>query len=220
MARRQAQFKEQPTGPGGGKADARVDEYIEKAATFARPILSHLRRLIHAACPEVEETIKWGRPTFVFRGKILCVVAAFKAHCALSFWQSEVAALIARDGFGQAGEGAGQFGRITRQGDLPDDATLRRYLAEAVRVLAAGKSARPKLTGATRRPPIPMPEDFAALLGDHPAAAATFEKSSPSHRREYLEWIVEAKRAETRAKRMATAVEWRTEGKARHWKHQ
>lgn len=208
-----------PARAKGAITDRPIDDYIEHSREFARPILSHQRALIHAACPGVEETLKWGRPTFVYRGRILCVMSAFKAHCALSFWQSEVAALIVRDGFGKAGDGAGQFGRISSLADLPDDATLRRYLAEAVRVLEAGKPVRAVTAAGVRRPPIPLPEDFAALLQAHPAAAATYEKFSPSHRREYLKWIVEAKRAETRAKRMAIAIEQLALGKSKEWKY-
>lgn len=202
------------------KTDPRVDEYLANAAEFARPILRHLRVLIHGVCPDVEEAIKWGRPTFVYRGKMLCGMAAFQAHCSLGFWQSEVAERIARDGHGRAGDSSGQFGRITRLADLPSDAALRGYVAEAVGLLDGGTPRTTRPVSRERRPEIPMPEDFAALLRRHPAAAASFEKSSPSHRREYLEWIVGAKREETRARRMATAVEWLTQGKTREWKYQ
>ena len=208
------------TKPACGKIDPRVDDYLGKAPEFSRPILGHLRALIRAGCPDAEETIKWGRPTFVYRGKMLCVMAAFKAHCSLGFWQSGVAALIARDGHGRAGNSSGQFGRITSVGDLPDDATLRRYVAEAVRILDGGEPAKPRGASVTRRAEIPMPDDFAAMLKGHPAAAAALAAFSPSHRREYLEWIVGAKREETRARRMATAIEWLTQGKTKEWKYQ
>lgn len=220
MPSRQSQRAKATKPVEKGKIDPRVDVYLEQAPDVAQPVLRHLRALIHAACPGVEETIKWGRPMFLYRGKIVCALAAFTAHCSLGFWISEVAAMIARDGHGRAGESSGQFGRITRLADLPDDATLQRYLAEAVGRLDAGKPSRPRAGGAARKPEMPAPENFTALLAEHPAAAAAFAAFSPSHRREYLEWIVEAKREETRAKRMATAIEWLTQGKARHWKYE
>lgn len=205
---------------GLGKTDPCVDTYIGQAADFAPPILSHLRALIHDACPAVEETIKWGRPTFVYRGKMLCNMAAFKAHCSLGFWQSEVAERIARDGYGKTEDSSGQFGRITSLADLPADATLRSYLAEAVRILDSGGPVKAGSASKARRPEVPVPTDFAAMLEQHPAAAATFAKFSPSHRREYLEWIVGAKREETRAKRIATAIDWLAQGKTKEWKYQ
>ena len=203
-----------------GKTDQRVDAYLQEAPDFAKPILGHLRTLIHAGCPDVEETIKWSRPFFVYRQKMLCNMVAFRAHCSLGFWQTDVAAMIARDGHGRAEDSSGQFGRITSLSDLPDDATLGGYLAEAVRIVDGGEPAIPRTATRSRRPEIPMPSDFAAMLTQHPAAATTYEKLSPSHRREYLEWIVGAKREETRTKRMATAIEWLTAGKTKEWQYQ
>ena len=201
------------------KIDPRVDAYLGKAAEFARPVLRHLRALVHAGCPDGAETIKWGRPMFLYRGQILCAMAAFKAHCSFSFWHADMAPLVATHGGSEEDASSGQFGRITSLADLPDDVTLRRYVAEAVRLNEAGEPACPRPKAASGRAEIPVPADFTALLDEHPAAAAAFEKFSPSHRREYLEWIVEAKRAETRAKRMATAVEWLAAGKPHHWRY-
>lgn len=202
------------------KTNPRVDEYLGKVADFARPILRHLRALIHAGCPGVEETIKWNQPMFVYKGQLLCRTAAFKAHCSLGFWHPDMKAVLARDGHLSPEESSGQFGRITRLADLPDDATLRRYLAEAVRLHDAGKGKRMRPAAGARRTEIPVPAEFAALLRAHPAASVAFRGFSASHRREYLEWIVEAKREETRAKRMATAIEWLAQGKARNWKYE
>ena len=205
---------------GGGKTDSRVDDYLGKAPEFARPILTKIRGLIHAGCPDVEETIKWGRPTFVYRGKMLCVLSAFKAHCSLGFWQAGVATLIAQDGHGRVEDPSGKFERITSLADLPADAALGRYVTEAVRILDGGEPAKPRVASGGKRAEIPVPADFATMLEGHPAAAAVFAAFSPSHRREYLEWIVGAKREETRARRMATALEWLAEGKTKEWKYQ
>ena len=201
------------------KTDARVDENIAQSAPFARPILKHLRQLIHAECPGVEEAIKWGRPSFLLNGRVFFGMGAFKAHCRAGFWHPEVSALI-RAELNTVDEPGGQFGRITSLQDLPDDETMRRYLAEAVRLSAEGKTPRPKPANAPRKPELAVPADLAALLKQHPAARVAFEGFSPSHRREYVEWITEAKREETRTKRLATAIEWLTQGKPRNWKYQ
>ena len=203
------------------KTDPRVDGKIAGAPAFARPILTHLRRLVHAGCPDAEETIKWGRVTFVYRGRLLCGMAAFKAHCGFGFWHPEMAALVASDqGNEKAEEGSGQFGRLTRIEDLPDEATMRRYLARAMELNEAGQpAARSRPAAHVRKPEAVVPEDLAALLRRNPAAEAAFAGFSPSHRREYVEWITKAKREETRQKRLATTLEWLTNGRPLHWQH-
>ena len=200
------------------KTDPRVDAYIAKAAPFARPVLIHFRELIHAHCPGVEETIKWSHPSFVLNGRVFFGMAAFKAHCRAGFWHEEMSALVRRE-LKPVDETGGQFDRITGLGDLPDDETLRRFLAEAVRLSNDGKSGRPKSVAAPRKPALTVPGDLLSLLERHPKAHETFEGFSPSHRREYVEWITEAKREETRAKRLATTIEWLAEGKTRNWKY-
>jgi uncharacterized protein YdeI (YjbR/CyaY-like superfamily) len=195
--------------------DPRVDAYIAKSAEFARPILQHVRGLVHRACPDVEETMKWGFPHYQRAGSIICGTAAFKAHCALGFWHQDLQALIAQEG-GGSDAAMGQLGRIASLTDLPDDKALLRYLKHAVRLVESGKRARP-----VRKPRAapPVPADLAAALRKTPAAAATFEKFSASHRREYIEWITEAKRDATRKKRLATTLEWLAAGKSRNWKY-
>lgn len=192
--------------------DARVDAYIEQAAPFAQPILRHLRELVHAAVPEVVETIKWGIPHFVLGTKNLAGIAAFKAH----------AAFIVH-GDGRQGvehvEGMGQCGKLTRLEDLPPDVALRESLLLARVRLESGKPAVRK-TVATKPPreEVAMPDDFAAALTGQ--AREHFAALAPSYQREYLEWIIEAKRADTRAKRIAQACEWLAEGKKRNWKYE
>jgi uncharacterized protein YdeI (YjbR/CyaY-like superfamily) len=189
--------------------DPRVDDYIEKAADFARPILTHLRDLAHRALPEAEEAIKWGMPHFLVKGKNVAGMAAFKAHCTFVI-----------HGDGRQGDAMGQFGRITALGDLPPEGELIEKLQAAeARVLEKGtalKSAAPRAPKAE----IPMPDDFAAALAAAPAAQGHYDAFSPSQRREYLEWVTEAKTEATRAKRMAQAVEWISEGKRRNWKYE
>jgi len=197
------------------KTDPRLDAYIAKSGEFARPILRHLRALIHESCPTVEETMKWSHPSFVLDGRILCGIAAFKAHCTFGFWHQEMQKVLERD-LGKANDAAGLLGRITQVADLPDDATMRRYLKQAAALMASAAPARP---AGKPKPALAMPADLAAALKKNKAAGKAFENFSPSHRREYIEWITEAKREETRQKRLATALEWLAEGKPRNWKY-
>lgn len=198
-----------------GARDPRVDAYIEAAADFARPILAHLRTVVHAACPGVVETIKWGFPHFE-HGGILCSMASFREHCAFGFWKGSLVL-----GAAASGEQAmGQFGRIRSLADLPPDETLRGYVAEAARLNAAG--VRPP-RGPRKREPgaaVVVPDALARALEAQPAAAAAFAAFSPSQRREYADWVAEAKTDATRARRVATAVEWIAEGKQRNWKYE
>jgi uncharacterized protein YdeI (YjbR/CyaY-like superfamily) len=194
--------------------DPRIDTYIAARADFARPILEHLREKLHAACPEVDETLKWGMPSFVYKGQILAGMAAFKAHATFGFWRSgEVVGET-----GAERDAMGQFGRIASLDDLPDSETLDALIRKAVALLDSGPRKRqPK---AAPKPPPETPDDLRSALDAAPKAAATFDSFPPSCRREYVEWVVEAKRPETRAKRVAQAVEWMAEGKRRNWKYE
>lgn len=202
----------------------RVDAYIENAAPFAQPILEHLRRVIHAACPEVVETVKWSMPHFEYRGN-LCGMAAFKAHATFGFWLDEL--VLGGRGAGSRESGAttkpeeamGQFGRLTSVADLPSEAVLRKLIEKAMGLNEAGvkrvvaRSNKPK-------PAARIPADLAAALRKNAPARQTWEGFSPSHRREYIEWLVEAKRPETRERRLATTLAQLAAGKSRHWKYQ
>ena len=199
-----------------GTRDPRVDAYIEKSADFAKPILSHLREVVHSACPDVEETLKWGAPHFVYKG-MLGGMASFKQHCAFGFWKGS---LVIGEDATAASQAMGSFGRITKVADLPPKSTLAGYVKKAAKLNEDG-TPRPKTK--VPKPPkkeIPVPADFATALRKNKKARTTFEAFSPSHRREYLEWITDAKRNETRQRRMATTIEWLGEGKALNWKYQ
>lgn len=201
-----------PTTP-----DPRIDAYIRDAAPFARPILEHVRALVHRACPEAEETLKWSMPHFVTDGKILCSMAAFKQHCALGFWHQAMEKELGRHGLNAAGA-MGSFGRITSRKDLPADATMIRLLKRAAEMNASGEPGRPRSQSKKPRE-LPVPADLAAGLKKNHAAAETFRHFSPSQRKEYIAWITEAKREETRQSRLATTLEWLAEGKPRNWKY-
>ena len=198
-----------------GTRDNRVDAYIARSAKFAQPILTHLRTLVHAACPSAIETIKWGFPHFEHKG-VLCSMASFKAHCAFGFWHADMRAKAgARTGSDAA---MGQFGRITKLADLPKDAALKALIRQAAALNESGvKSAR----AASPEPKAPpqVPADLALALRTNRVAQANFDAMSLSHRREYIEWLVGAKRDDTRSKRLATAIEWIGEGKSKEWKY-
>jgi uncharacterized protein YdeI (YjbR/CyaY-like superfamily) len=196
-----------------GRRDERVDAYIANSAEFARPILKHLRELVHSACPEVEETMKWSRPHFLCKG-LLCGISAFKGHCAFGFWKGS--AVVDGD---SGRDGMGQFGKITALSDLPSDEILVGLVREAMRLNEEGVPSPSRSKPKSPKPEVVVPDDLAAELAKHDPARAAFEKLSPSHRREYVEWIVEAKTPATRSKRIRTTLEWLAEGKPRNWKY-
>ena len=195
--------------------DPRIDAYIAKSAGFAKPILSHLRELVHDACPDVEETIKWGVPHFAHHG-LLCSMASFKAHCAFGFWKGT---LVFEDA-AKSTEAMGQFGSITSLSDLPSDRKIKSYVKRAAALNESGvKVARPPKDPKRRAELDAVPDDLAAALRRNTRARKTFEAFSPSNRRDYVEWIIDAKREVTRASRLATTIEWLEEGKPRNWKY-
>jgi uncharacterized protein YdeI (YjbR/CyaY-like superfamily) len=190
--------------------DQRIDAYIAKAADFARPILTHLRALVHAALPDADETIKWGMPHFTVKGRNVAGMAAFKAHCAFIIHGE------GRQGTEQAEEAMGSYGKIAVLSDLPGDAALTVSLIASRERALAGKPERP---AASRKPKpeLPVPDDLLAAFP--PGTRANFESLAPSHRREYVEWIVGAKRPETRAIRIAKAAAQIADGKKLNWKY-
>ena len=188
--------------------DPRIDAYIAKSAAFAQPILIRFRAAVHAAVPDAVETIKWGMPHFTLNGGILAGMAAFKAHAAL------IVEGVGQRG-GMDGAGMGHYGKIASIEACPSPAELEARLAAAAKALPEKKKAARMQRPA--KPELPMPDDLGAVLTQ--AARAIFDGFAPSHRREYTEWIVEAKRPETRAKRVAQAGEWLAQGKKRNWKY-
>lgn len=192
--------------------DPRIDAYIERQADFAHPILAWLRERIHAACPEVEESIKWGMPAFSYRGRPLANMAAFKEHATFGFWDRKAMAT------GKEGEAMGQYGRITALTDLPDTATIEGEVRRAAEVIASGASTvrAPR----KQKPEAEVPAALADALAGDEAAAAAWADFPTGARREYCEWIAEAKRAETRDKRVVQTITQLREGKKLHWKYE
>jgi uncharacterized protein YdeI (YjbR/CyaY-like superfamily) len=203
--------------------DPRVDAYIAESKPFAQPILTHIRKLVHKACPFAVETMKWSRPFFEYKGAILANMSAFKEHCSFGFWGLEIAAVL-RDAKLLQPDAMGSLGRLTRIEDLPADKQMLSLLRQAAGFIDSGQhtspiAARQKVVKAPKAA-IEAPPEFTKALKANKKAAAAFAAFSPSCKREYVEWIADAKRAETRDKRIATAMEWIGEGKQRNWKYQ
>ena len=199
------------------KYDPRIDAYIGNAADFAKPVLMHLRELIHATAPQINETVKWGMPFFDYKGPV-CNMASFKQHCAFGFWKAT--SLNDPKQLLNAGEAAmGSFGRLTSLADLPPDEVLIDFIEQAIKLNQTGVKGNMKTLPGTPKTEIAVPDYFAEVLESEPKALETFQNFSPSHKREYLEWITEAKTEATREKRIATAIDWLIEGKTRHWKY-
>lgn len=192
------------------KKDPRVDAYIKRAAPFAQPILKHLRKLVHAGCPDVEETIKWRSPFFEHNG-IICFMAAFKEHCAFGFWNGAKL-------FGKENKGAmGHFGRIASIEDLPSAKELVGFVRSASELNKRGVTkSRPQSRGKQK---LTVPNDLRAALQKNSKARKTFEHFSYSRRKEYVQWITDSKRDETRQRRLKTAIEWLAQGKSQNWKY-
>lgn len=197
--------------------DPRIDLYISRSADFAKPILIHIRELVHKACPDVEETIKWGFPHFEYKGP-LCDMAAFKQHCSFGFWKAALMkdkTLIAN---AKSESAMGHYGKITSIKDLPSDKKIIAHITDARILNEKGIKLPPRIV-ITAKMEIVVPDYFLKQLKKNKKAFTTFENFSPSHKREYIEWITEAKTDETKNRRMETAIEWMTEGKSRNWKY-
>lgn len=194
--------------------DPRVDAYIEKSADFAKPILTHLRKLIHKASPKVSETVKWSMPAFEYKG-LICNLAAFKEHCAFGFWKQS---LLEKSAFATEKTAMGSFGRITSKKDLPPDDVIIKLVQQAVELNENGVKVEKKKSAAKKE--LVVPDYLAAALKKNKAAQKTFDNFPYSCKKEYVEWITEAKTEPTREKRLATTIEWLSEGKRRNWKYE
>ena len=196
-----------------GQRDPRIDAYIATAAEFARPILAQLREQVHRACPDVQESIKWAMPSFLCGGRILAYMAAFKQHASFGFWQH--AEILGTDA---PRDGMGSLGKLRSLADLPPRRQLQAWIRRGVQLLetdAKRRAPRPKHPAAAGA----VPDDLAAALRAQPAAQANFEAFPPSCRREYVEWVTQARRPETRTRRIAQAVAWMAQGKRRDWQY-
>lgn len=199
-----------------GTKDVRVDSYIAKSPDFARPILTYLRDVVHDGCPDLVETMKWSTPTFDYQG-ILCSMAAFRQHCVFGFWKAPLLTLDGKPLVTKMESGAGQFGKLTSVEDLPVRSKLVKLVRDAARLNESGVAVKRAPRADSR--PVEVPADLTRALHKNAKARAVFAAFSPSHKREYVEWILDAKTPETRQRRLDTALEWMGDGKPRNWKY-
>lgn len=200
------------------QTDKRVDAYIAKSADFAKPILMHIRELVHKAVPDIEETMKWSFPHFVYKGGTICSMASFKEHCAFGFWKASL--MSDPDGILETSEknSMGHLGKILSMEHLPKDRILLKYIKEAAELNAKGIKV-PSKPKSTVKKELDIPDYFMKELKKNKKALKTFENFNYTNKKEYVEWVTGAKNEETRINRMATAIEWMAEGKIRHWKY-
>ncbi|BAP29360.1 uncharacterized protein CHSO_0323 [Chryseobacterium sp. StRB126] len=199
------------------KYSSTIDTYIEKSQDFARPILNYLRETVHEYCPDAEETMKWSFPHFIYKGKNLCAMASFKQHCTFGFWLEKEIKTIQE--ITQDIEKSSMFslGRITRIEDLPSKPQLKKAIKEAMELTDMGVTMKKAAPSKTE---VEIPDYFQSALEAQSKTLAIFEKASPSFRKEYITWIIDAKTETTRNKRMEQALEWIAEGKGRNWKYE
>lgn len=195
-----------------------IDAYIAKSADFAKPILEHLRELIHSTCPDVEEKIKWSMPFFDYKGEMMCHMASFKQHCAFGFWKGSIMKDPVLRATAASEAAMGHLGRITSLKDLPSDKKIIAWIKEAMALNDNGIKLPPKAISKEKKE-IKVPDYFMKALTKNKKAGATFEAFAYSHKKEYIQWITEAKTEATRDKRMLQAIEMMTEGKSRNWKY-
>ncbi len=203
------------------KKDPRVDAYIAKVADFAKPVMIHLRELIHAACPDVEEAWKWSFPCFMYKGAMLCNMAAFKEHCAFGFWKASL--MPDPDNILSVSERAsmGNLRKITSLKDLPKDAILKKYIKAAAKLNEDGiKAPARKKPTEKEKSAFGNPAYFIKALKKNKVAERVFNEFSYSNKKEYIQWFEEAKTDATRDKRIEQALEWIAEGKRRNWKYE
>ncbi len=201
------------------ETDKRIDAYIMKSQDFAQPILNHLRALVHAACPDVEETIKWSFPHFDYKGEMMCHMAAFKQHCAFGFWKASLMKDTSLLETAKRESAMGHLGRITSLKDLPSDKKLIAYIQEAMKLNDAGIKVK-KIVPSKSSDAITVPDYFLKELKKSNTAQKVFDAFTPACKREYIVWITDAKSETTREKRMNQALEWISEGKKRNWKYE
>ncbi len=198
--------------------DKRIDAYIAKAQPFAQPLLIHFRNIVHTACPDVQETIKWGFPHFDYKDEMMCSMAAFKQHCAFGFWKASLMKDKSLKAHADSESAMGHFGRVTSFDDLPSDKKLIAYIKEAMKMNDEGIKVEKKPV-AKKKKELVIPPYFLAVLTKNKKALAVFTGFSYSNKKEYVEWITDAKSEETRQNRLETAITWISEGKVRHWKY-
>jgi uncharacterized protein YdeI (YjbR/CyaY-like superfamily) len=201
--------------------DKKIDAYIAKSADFAKPILNHIRELVHKTCPTVEEKVKWGMPFFDYKGEMLCHIASFKQHAVMGFWKASLMKDPVLVENAKSETGMGHLGRITSLKEMPPDKKIIAWIKEAMELNDKGIKLPAKVKPTDKeKKELTVPDYFTKALAKNKKAKQVFENFAYSHKKEYLAWITEAKTEETRNKRMETALEWMAEGKSRLWKYE
>lgn len=199
------------------KKEKLIDAYIARSADFAKPILNHIRELVHKTCPDVEEKMKWSFPHFDYKGEMMCSMAAFKQHMAFGFWKAKLMKDTVLVDNAKSEVSMGHLGRLTSLKDLPSDKKMAAWIKEAMKLNDQGiKVAKPK---PTVKKELVIPDYFTKAVGKNKSAYNTFAGFSYSCKKEYVEWVTEAKTEKTRNSRLAQAIEWMAEGKSRGWKY-
>lgn len=199
------------------KNNSKIDEYIERSQDFAKPVLHYIRETVHEFCPDVEETIKWSFPHFIYKGKNLCAMASFKQHCTFGFWLEKEMKTMQEITQNIEKNSMFSLGKITKIEDLPPKPQLKKAIKEAMELTDMGVTIKKSPSSKTE---MEIPDYFQRALNENKKALEVFEKASPSFRKEYIMWITEAKTEATKNKRMAQAVEWISDGKGRNWKYE
>ncbi len=203
------------------KKEKKIDAYIDKSADFAKPILNHIRELVHKACPDVEEKVKWGMPFFDYKGEMLCHMASFKQHAVMGFWKASLMKDPVLVENAKSETAMGHLGRITSLKEMPTDKKITAWIKEAMQLTDKGIKLPPKEKPSEKeKKELTVPDYFTKAISKNKKAKQAFENFAYSHKKEYLAWITEAKTEDTRNKRMATALEWMAEGKSRLWKYE
>jgi uncharacterized protein YdeI (YjbR/CyaY-like superfamily) len=202
-----------------GKKEKAIDGYIAKSADFAKPILNHIRQLVHTACPGVEEKMKWSFPHFDYKGEMMCSMASFKQHAVFGFWKAALMKDPVLVENAKAETAMGHLGRITSLKDLPADKKLTAWIKEAMALNDKGVKLPSKIKTAERKE-LMVPEYFMKALAKNKKAQSVWNAFAYSHKKEYLQWITEAKTEPTREKRLTTTMEWLSEGKGRNWQYE
>ncbi len=197
-----------------------IDAYIAKSAGFAKPILEHLRELIHSTCPDVEEKMKWSMPFFDYKGEMMCHMASFKQHCALGFWKGSIMKDPVLRETAASESAMGHLGKITSLKDLPPDKKIISWIKEAMLLNDNGIKLPPKPKAAPGPKEPDIPDYFSKALSKNKKAKTVFDAFAPGKRKEYVAWLTEAKTEDTRNKRMEMAIEWIAQGKSRNWKYE
>jgi uncharacterized protein YdeI (YjbR/CyaY-like superfamily) len=172
---------------------------------------------VHKACPEVEEKIKWGMPHFDYKGEMMCSMASFKQHAVFGFWKAALMKDKVLLETAKSEVAMGHLGRITSLNDLPSDKQIMSWIKEAMDLNDRGIRAKKK---PVEQKAVEVPGFVVKALKENKQAWTIWENFAPGHRKEYVQWITEAKTEATLEKRLQQTIEGVAEDKGRNWKYE